>query len=70
MLIPREIRYEDVTFSYTKDGQQQAIKDISLEIPGGKHVAFVGESGAGKSTIVNLLARFYELDGGKSQEGQ
>lgn len=60
-----EIRYEDVTFSYTHEGEKKTINNLSLTIPGGKHVALVGESGAGKSTIASLLARFYELDGGK-----
>lgn len=60
-----EIRYEDVTFSYTHEGEKKTINNLSFTIPGGKHVALVGESGAGKSTIASLLARFYELDGGK-----
>ena len=59
------ISFENVSFSYEKDGKANTIKDLSFTIPGGKHVALVGESGAGKSTIANLIARFYELDGGR-----
>ncbi len=58
------IRFNNVNFSYSKDGKSRTIKDLNLDIPGGKHVALVGESGAGKSTIASLIARFYELDGG------
>lgn len=60
-----EIAFDDVSFSYTHDGEEKTIKNLCLTIPGGSHVALVGESGAGKSTIANLLARFYELDGGR-----
>lgn len=60
-----EIAFDDVSFSYTHDGEEKTIKNLCLTIPGGSHVALVGESGAGKSTIANLLARFYELDGGQ-----
>ena len=41
------------------------LKDLSFKIPGGKSVALVGATGAGKSTIFRLLYRFYELTGGK-----
>lgn len=59
-----DIEFDDVCFSYTQDGNEIIIKDLSLSIPGGKKVAIVGESGAGKSTTVSLLARFYEADSG------
>lgn len=59
-----DVEFDDVCFSYTQDGNEIIIKDLSLSIPGGKKVAIVGESGAGKSTTVSLLARFYEADSG------
>ena len=60
-----EIEYDDVSFSYEADGKEIVIDDLSLTIPGGSRVAIVGESGAGKSTAVQLLARFYEKNGGR-----
>ena len=54
-----------VSFSYEADDREIVIPDLTMHIPGGIKAALVGESGAGKSTIVSLLARFYELDGGK-----
>ena len=59
------IDFEDVSFSYSQDGREIVIKDLSMNIPAGKKVAIVGESGAGKSTTVSLLARFYEADSGR-----
>src|SRR5262249_10207447 len=52
------IQLERVTFSYT--GEQTNLRDISLSIPVGQSVAFVGPSGCGKGTILNLILRFYE----------
>ncbi len=60
-----EITFDDVSFSYEEGEREVVVKNLSLYIPGGKRVALVGESGAGKSTTVSLLARFYEPDEGK-----
>lgn len=58
-----DVEYRDVTFSY-KEGHGQALKEMSLHIQPGETVAFVGRSGSGKSTTVNLLPRFYDLSVG------
>ncbi len=58
-----EVRYEHVGFSYA--GQRAALKDISLHARAGEMVALVGPTGAGKSTLVNLLPAFYEPTAGR-----
>ena len=58
-----EISFEDVSFSYTDD--EQVLDGISFEVDRGEFIAFVGQSGAGKSTIVSLLARMYDPDRGE-----
>ena len=59
------VKFDHVSFGYSDDPDKIIIKDFSADIkPGGK-VAIVGPTGAGKTTIVNLLMRFYELNGGK-----
>jgi subfamily B ATP-binding cassette protein MsbA len=58
------IKFENISFHYVNT-DQKAIKKINLEIKGGSMTAFVGQSGAGKSTIINLLPRFYEPQEGK-----
>ena len=58
------IELKNVEFSYPKTNKA-AIKNISISIDGGSTVALVGHSGAGKSTIINLLSRFYDPVGGK-----
>jgi subfamily B ATP-binding cassette protein MsbA len=60
--INKEIRYEHVTFAY-KEGVE-VLKDINITAPVGKTVALVGNSGGGKSTVVSLLPRFYEVTKG------
>ena len=57
-----QVEFEDVRFSYKKD--EEVIKGISFEVDPGQTVAIVGATGAGKSTIINLLNRFYEIDSG------
>ena len=59
----KEISYQNVNFYYEKD--KDILKDISFKIPIGKTVAFVGSSGSGKTTITNLLLRFYDVTSGK-----
>ena len=58
-----EIRFENVDFRYTEDGNP-VLKNFNLTIKPGETIALVGPTGAGKSTIVNLLCRFYEPTGG------
>ncbi|WP_336776044.1 ABC transporter ATP-binding protein [Paenibacillus sp. MMO-58] len=57
-----DIEYRNVTFGY--EGEAKVLKDISLSIRAGETIAFVGPSGAGKTTLCSLLPRFYEVDGG------
>ena len=54
-----DIAFRDVTFRYP-DGEENVLEHFSLKIPFGTHLAIVGETGAGKSTLVNLVCRFYE----------
>ncbi|BCJ74737.1 multidrug ABC transporter ATP-binding protein [Catellatospora sp. IY07-71] len=58
-----EVRFEHVAFSYTDD--KPLITDLSLTVEPGHTVAIVGPTGAGKTTLVNLLMRFYEVKGGR-----
>ncbi|MGW5765453.1 ABC transporter ATP-binding protein [Streptomyces tendae] len=61
-----EIAFEDVHFRYGgADEAEAALTGIDLRIPAGQTVAFVGETGAGKSTLVKLVARFYDPTGGR-----
>ncbi|MDY6937844.1 MAG: ABC transporter ATP-binding protein [Cyanobacteriota bacterium] len=58
-----ELKIEDVTFAY--HDRQPAISHLSLQVPAGKTIAIVGSTGSGKSTIVKLLLRFYEVRSGR-----
>ena len=58
-----EIRFEDVTFSY--GGEAQALDEVTLAVPPGQTLALVGATGAGKSTLAKLVARFYDPDEGR-----
>lgn len=58
-----EIRYRGVTFGYS--AERQVLRAIDLEIRAGETVAFVGPSGAGKTTLCSLLPRFYEIEAGE-----
>jgi ATP-binding cassette subfamily B protein len=59
----QEICFDTVTFNYSNE--RVGVKNLSLKIRHGEYVMFVGQSGAGKSTIVNLLTRFYDPDKGR-----
>jgi subfamily B ATP-binding cassette protein MsbA len=58
-----EINFEKVNFNYIKDGSR-ILNSVNLNIPGQKMTALVGHSGAGKSTVLNLIPRFYDADSG------
>jgi subfamily B ATP-binding cassette protein MsbA len=58
------IRFEGVGFSYPPPATAAAVRDFTLSVPGGKTVALVGRSGAGKSTIINLVPRLFDVCSG------
>ena len=58
-----DVQFENVTFSY--DGKVEVLKDVSLYAKPGQKIAFVGSTGAGKTTITNLINRFYDINKGK-----
>lgn len=58
-----DVRFEDVTFSY--DGKVDMLKNVSLYAKPGQKIAFVGSTGAGKTTITNLINRFYDIQSGR-----
>lgn len=60
--IKGDITLENVSFSY--DGGAQLLSDITIDIPGGSHVAIVGATGSGKTTVGYLIAGLYDVDGG------
>ena len=62
--IKGDIEFDDVSFRYP-DGEEEVLSHFSLKIPAGTNVAIVGETGAGKSTLVNLACRFFEPTGGR-----
>lgn len=59
-----DIVFENVSFKYP-DGEEMVLEDFNLHVPQGTNVAIVGETGAGKSTLVNLVCRFYEPTKGR-----
>lgn len=61
--IKGSIRFKNVMFSYKKD--EPVIRDFNLEVRAGQKIALVGATGSGKTTIVNLLTRFYDIDDGE-----
>ena len=60
---PGAVRFESVSFGY--DPSKPVLRDVSFDVPGGSMVAIVGPTGAGKTTLVNLVARFYDPRGGR-----
>jgi ATP-binding cassette, subfamily B, bacterial MsbA len=59
------IVFDGVSFSYGPAARMPAIRDLSLAVPGGQTVALVGRSGAGKSTVINLVARLFDVTAGR-----
>lgn len=60
-----EIEFKNVSFSYGNHNSKQVIENLSLKIPYGKTVALVGPSGGGKTTLCNIIPRFYEISSGE-----
>ena len=64
-LIKADVSFEQVLFSYPSRADIKVLKNISFKIKAGQKIAFVGMSGAGKSTIAQLLLRFYDIQSGE-----
>ncbi len=62
--LSKAIRFENVSFNYKGD-KEKVLKGISLEVPKGAILAIVGPSGVGKTTLINLIGRFYDVTGGR-----
>jgi ATP-binding cassette subfamily B protein len=62
-IIRGEVNLDNISFAY--DSRQPVIKNLSLHIPAGNTIAIVGSTGSGKSTLVKLLLRLYEVQSGK-----
>jgi len=62
--LAHSIEFRDVVFNYDDDRTRKILRGVSLKVPAGEMVAIVGRSGAGKTTLVNLLPRFYDVTGG------
>lgn len=62
--VPMNISFENVCFKYDNTSEKDTVSDISFDIKEGEKIALVGSSGCGKTTVVNLLARFYDVDKG------
>jgi ABC-type multidrug transport system fused ATPase/permease subunit len=60
-----EVTFQDVDFAYDGDSDDGVLHGINLDVPAGHTVAFVGHTGAGKSTIIKLIMRFYDVKGGQ-----
>ncbi len=60
--IKGDVKFENVSFAYVED--EYVLKDISFEVKAGETIALVGATGAGKSSVINLLSRFYEINKG------
>ena len=59
------ITFDDVSFAYAENASQPAVSHFSLDVAGGQTVALVGRSGAGKSTVINLVPRLFDVTGGR-----
>jgi ATP-binding cassette subfamily B protein len=62
---PRVLEFQNVNFHYDRDETRPVLREVSVKVLPGQMVAFVGSSGVGKSTLLNLLPRFYDPTGGK-----
>lgn len=62
--IKGEVRFDHVTFAYSDDRETKVLRDVSFTAQPGETIALVGPTGAGKTTIVNLISRFYDIDEG------
>lgn len=60
-----EVRFENVTFAYTDEPERNVLENVSFTAKPGQTIALVGPTGAGKTTIVNLISRFYDVSEGK-----
>ncbi len=60
-----DIEFKNVEFSYSQDDREYVLKNFSLDIPAGKKIAIVGETGVGKTTISKLVPRFYDVNSGE-----
>ncbi|MEJ0054341.1 MAG: ATP-binding cassette domain-containing protein [Bacteroidota bacterium] len=67
--LAKGIEFDSVSFAYPS-GNGSAVKDLNLHIRDGELIALVGENGVGKSTIIKLLLRFYDVDSGSIRVGR